>query len=38
MATAKAEFIFLLDRSESMEGSRISAAKNALKIFIKSLP
>lgn len=38
MTKSKAEFIFLIDRSGSMDGQRIREAKNALKIFLKSLP
>ena len=35
---AKGEFVFLIDRSGSMGGSRIEKAKEALILFIKSLP
>lgn len=38
MANTRGEYIFLLDRSGSMEGERIEMAKESLKIFIKSLP
>ena len=31
-------FIFLIDRSGSMSGSRIEKAKNALILFIQSMP
>ena len=31
-------FIFVLDRSGSMKGERIYTAKEALKLFMKSLP
>lgn len=34
----KAKFIFLIDRSGSMYGERIIKAKEALIIFLKSLP
>jgi hypothetical protein len=33
-----AEFIFLVDRSGSMEGSPLEKAKEALGIFISSIP
>ncbi|KZL79738.1 von willebrand domain containing protein [Colletotrichum incanum] len=38
MVTTKPEVVFICDRSGSMEGNRISDLKNALKVFLKSLP
>ncbi|XP_029210389.2 von Willebrand factor A domain-containing protein 5A-like [Acropora millepora] len=32
------EFVFLMDRSSSMEGSRMDGAKTTLLLFLKSLP
>ncbi|CAK9092144.1 von Willebrand factor A domain-containing protein 5A (Breast cancer suppressor candidate 1) (BCSC-1) (Loss of heterozygosity 11 chromosomal region 2 gene A protein), partial [Durusdinium trenchii] len=32
------EFVFLLDRSGSMQGAAISAARSALQLFLRSLP
>ena len=31
-------YVFIVDRSSSMEGKRISLAIDAMKLFIKSLP
>jgi hypothetical protein len=38
MTTAKGDYAFLIDRSGSMGGHRIEKAKEALILFLKSLP
>ena len=38
MATARGDYIFFLDRSGSMSGTRIQKAREALALFLKSLP
>lgn len=35
---APGEFIFIIDRSGSMSGTRIETAKEALHLFVKSIP
>lgn len=38
MDSIKGEYVFLVDRSGSMDGTRMNKAKEALVYFIKSLP
>jgi uncharacterized protein with von Willebrand factor type A (vWA) domain len=38
LASAKNEFIFILDRSGSMSGRRIENAKETLILYLKSIP
>jgi len=36
--TSKGEFVFLVDRSGSMDGDAIRQAKNAMRVILKSIP
>lgn len=38
MSKTRGEYLFVIDRSGSMSGKRIEMAKNALSLFLKSLP
>ncbi|EFQ35773.1 vault protein inter-alpha-trypsin [Colletotrichum graminicola] len=38
LAPTKPEIVFICDRSGSMQGNKIDDLKNALKVFLKSLP
>ncbi|KAK1994783.1 hypothetical protein LX36DRAFT_660221 [Colletotrichum falcatum] len=38
LPTTRPEIVFICDRSGSMQGNRIDDLKNALKVFLKSLP